>query len=308
MERHNSGLIGASYLKNALKVDCEVCIASEFRYSNPLIDKDTLCIFVSQSGETADTLECLKFAKKKRAKIISMTNVMYSTMTKLSKIILPICAGREIAVASTKAYTCQVAVFYLLSKWIKSLLRQDEKTYNIALKNIQKLTKKVECFDVKQIKEIATKIKDENNVFFLGRNDDYFTALEASLKLKEIAYINSNAYPSGELKHGFIALIEKKTPVFVFATNKLVIEKNLNCINEVSSRGANTTLISSVEFDKNQLQNVSYYIDLKLKGIVNDLHPLISIIFAQYLAYFTSVFKGNNPDRPRNLAKSVTVE
>ena len=305
---YNSGLIGASYLRKVLRVECTACIASEFRYSNPLIDEKTLCIFVSQSGETADTLECLKLAKKKRAKIIALTNVMYSSITKHAKIVLPICAGREIAVASTKAYTCQVAAFYLLSKWIESLSKNNIQIYKNAIKNIKRVAKMVEKFDIEQIKAIANTIKDENNVFFLGRKDDYFTALEGSLKLKEIAYINSNAYPSGELKHGFIALIEKNTPAIVFATDKSVFEKTLNCINEIASRGARVVLVSSIDVNKNEMKNISYLINIKNKGIVGNLYPLISVIFAQYLAYFTSIFKNNNPDKPRNLAKSVTVE
>ena len=304
----NSALIGAKYLERVLKKNCNAYVASEYRYKSPLIDEKSLCIFVSQSGETADTLECMRLAKAQKAKIISMTNVSYSTIAKESKIVFPICAGREIAVASTKAYTCQLGVFYLLSLWIKSQIYQNRKMYLQALRDIKKVSNNIDIFDLKQIDEIAKKISHENSVFFLGRGIDYFTSLEASLKLKEITYINSSAYPSGELKHGYIALIEKGTKVFVFATSKRLFDKTLNGINEIASRGAVVYLITSEKPLENDLRKIDSLISIQRTGIKRNLYPLISILFAQYLAYFTSVSKGYNPDQPRNLAKSVTVE
>lgn len=304
---YNSALLGASFFKSILKIESEACIASEFRYSKPLIDKNALCIFVSQSGETADTLESLKLAKRRGAKIISLTNVDYSSIAKISKKTLPICAGREVAVASTKAYTCQVAVFYLLTNYILSLYRK-KGVYLQAIKDIKKLSSNIDIFDLYQTKQIANFIKNVDKVFFLGRGEDYFTSLEASLKLKEVSYINSSAYPTGELKHGYIALIEKGTPVFVFATSKNLINKTINGINEVASRGGKVHLISSLDLKEDELKNINSFIKINAKGIKNKLYPLLSIIFAQYLAYFTSVAKNLNPDEPRNLAKSVTVE
>ena len=303
---YNTGLIGAEYLKRELNVEVEVCVASEFRYSKPLIDKKTLCIFVSQSGETTDTIECVKLSRKKHCKIIALTNVLYSQIAILAKNILPICAGREVSVASTKAYTCGLAVFYLLSKKIRSIKMKNEKIYYDAIRNIEKLSKKIDDYDIKQIENIAKSLRGD--VFFLGRGLDYFSAIEASLKLKEVSYINANAYPTGELKHGFIALIEKGTLVVVFATQKRLFDKTLNGIHEITSRGGNVLLISTKELKLDKSEEVKYFIKINKGRIKSQLLPLISIVFSQYLAYFTSVSRGINPDMPRNLAKSVTVE
>lgn len=304
---YNSGLIGGQYLEKTLDIESSGFIASEFRYSCPIINKNTLCIFVSQSGETADTLGCLSLAKQRKAKVISLTNVMYSSLAGQSKNVLPISAGKEVAVASTKAYTCQLAVFYLLSAYLKDIKENSRLNYARAINNLRHVLKVIDSIDFSELEALSEDLKNAGNVFFLGRGLDYFTALEASLKLKEVSYINSNAYPTGELKHGYLALIEKDVPVIVFATQKNLLDKTINGINEIHSRGGKVILITPFEIDLTGNNIKIVRIDNSV-FLQKELYPLISIIYAQYLAFFTSIKKGINPDQPRNLAKSVTVE
>lgn len=296
----HSGLVGAKYFEECLGVPASAHIASEFKYNPPILDKNSLCVFVSQSGETADTIASLVEAKKRRAKTISITNSPHSTISRLANISFSLDAGVEVAVASTKAYTSQCAAFFLLSR----ALAGDDKDLKRATKQIVELSKKMSQLLssnlVQEIENIATKIKDAKSVFFIGKNFDHITACEASLKLKEISYINCSALPAGELKHGTLALIEKGVYVVAISTQNRLAPKTENALHETLSRGATTLLVSTLS--PKQTGSIS------LPNISRDLAPILSIVPLWLLSYFVSTQKGINPDRPRNLAKSVTVE
>lgn len=299
---YHAALMGAKMLEKYARIKSSAYIASEFRYSNPIIDKDTLAIFVSQSGETADTLGALEIVKANNTHTIALTNVLYSTLAKNSDYIFPVCAGPELAVASTKAYTAQISVLYLFANYLATI--KFNKEYK-ALENLSKfLLTSDNYFD--QIKELSTKLTSASNVFFIGRDTDYITAEEASLKLKEITYINSSAYPSGELKHGFLALVDSDTILFVVATEKHLLDKTLNAAHEAYARGAKIVVISNLDISQDKLHDI--YLNIHLDDLGEDIMPMTSIKFFQWLAYYTSTNKGINPDKPRNLAKSVTVE
>lgn len=299
---YHAGLMSAKILEKHARISSTAYIASEYRYSNPIITTNTLAIFVSQSGETADTLGALDIIKKSGIKSIALTNVLYSTLAQNCDYIFPVCAGPEIAVASTKAYTSQISIAYLFAKYLLAI--RNNVKYS-APNEIAKLIIFNENY-FSQIDELSDELLVANNVFFLGRNFDYITAEEASLKLKEITYINSSAYPAGELKHGFLALIDDKSLVFVIATEKELLDKTLNGANEAYSRGAKIIVVSNLDISMEKLHNV--YMLVKLDNLSGDLMPMVSIKFFQWLAYYTSIKKGLNPDKPRNLAKSVTVE
>ena len=300
---YHAGLMGAKYIEKFARIECRVHIASEFRYSNPIIDKNTLCIFVSQSGETADTLAALELAKQKGALTIGLTNVLYSVLAKNVDIVLPVCAGPEIAVASTKAYTAQITILYMLSRHLQNITSKDNFDY---IGQVNKLSNNLNIPLTKWLEDIANELIKSNGVFYIGRDMDYVTAEEASLKLKEISYINSSAYPSGELKHGFLALIEEGTHLFVIATDEDLFDKTLNGAHEAYSRGAKVILVTQLDVDKAKVDFVHKII--RLPQFDQELMPIVSIITFQILSYLTSTTKGINPDQPRNLAKSVTVE
>lgn len=297
--------MGARLLENNLKIESTAHIASEFRYSSPLLNKSTLCIFISQSGETADTIGALELAKNKGAYCIVITNCMFSTLSKLSDLSLPVLAGREVAVASTKAYVGQIAVCYCLTGYLNNNIFKKRNKIEY-IKNLTEVKNNYKIYSKKELDSIIKLLAKVPSAFFIGRETDYITSQEASLKIKEICYINCNAYPSGELKHGFIALVEEGTIMFVVATNKALLPKTLNGINEVKSRGGKIILLT--QFNKNEFdENIAdYYI--KLPDVCEELMPIVAISPLFSLAYYTSVLKGNNPDMPRNLAKSVTVE
>ncbi len=297
---YHSCLMGAIYFRKFLKIDAEAIYASEFRYGDYVIGSKTLCIFVSQSGETADTIAALLKAKTKKAKILSFTNVPYSTISSLSNIVIPISAGPEIAVASTKAYSCQVAGLYLLVMALKG-----EKHYYKALKQVCELANETEKFFI-NMADFAQDIAQKQKVFFIGKDSDYVTALEGALKLKEISYINCSALPAGELKHGTISLIESKTPIIVIITNKNLYEKVMNSALEAKSRGGKLYLISYKPPEICELENFEFC--LSLPKVAQPLLCVVSILPLQLLSYNVSVLKGLDPDKPRNLAKSVTVE
>lgn len=299
---YHAGLMSAKILEKYARIPSSAYIASEYRYSHPIITPNTLAIFVSQSGETADTLGALEIIKNNGIKSIALTNVLYSTLAQNSDYIFPVCAGPEIAVASTKAYTSQISISYLFAKYLFSI--KNNSTYS-APNEISQLAKFKENY-FHQIDELSDELLEASNVFFLGRNFDYITAEEASLKLKEITYINSLAYPAGELKHGFLALVDSNSLIFVIATDKELLDKTLNGANEAYSRGAKIIVVSQLNIAKDKLHNVHMLI--KLDNLSSDLMPVVSIKFFQWLAYYTSLKKGLNPDKPRNLAKSVTVE
>ena len=305
---YHAGLQGQFAFQKIAKLEVFTDVASEFRYSNPFIDEKTMVIFVSQSGETSDTLAALKEAKTKKALTVAITNVVGSTISREAHKVIYTMAGPEIAVASTKAYTTQITIFYLFSLYIGKLkgVISDEK-YQEYLSDIENIPEKVQKVinNHEKIKFIAEYLKDKTNGFFIGRGLDYKIALEASLKMKEVSYIHTEAFASGELKHGTIALIENGTPVIVIATQKNLLDKSVSNIKEVKARGA---YIITVGFENDEsLKEVSdSFISLPL---CDDLFSgFLSIIPLQLLSYYTSSLKGIDVDKPRNLAKSVTVE
>ena len=303
-----AGLQGANYLKKIANFKSNVEIASEYRYSDPIIDERNVVIFVSQSGETLDTLMALRLAKSKGAKTIAITNVVGSTISREADVVIYTLAGPEISVASTKAYTAQVITFYLLSLEIALKLNRitEDKYKNYILKAHSLSGKIKEIFNSKEkIKGIAETIKDKKNGFYIGRGIDEKVAREGSLKMKEITYIHTEAFPAGELKHGTIALIENGTMVVVVATQENMIEKIVSNIKELKARGA--YIISITKNSYKDIREVSDKV-LYISDIDDLLAPVLAVIPAQLFAYYTAVAKGLDVDKPRNLAKSVTVE
>lgn len=303
-----AGLQGANYLKKIAQFRSNVEIASEFRYSDPIIDERNVVVFVSQSGETLDTLMALRLAKSKGAKTIAITNVVGSTISREADVVIYTLAGPEISVASTKAYTAQVITFYLLSLEISLKLNRitEDKYKNYILKAYSLNGKIKEIFNSKEkIKGIAETIKDKKNGFYIGRGIDEKVAREGSLKMKEITYIHTEAFPAGELKHGTIALIENGTMVVVVATQEDMIEKVVSNIKELKARGA--YIISITRNSYKDIIEVSDEV-LYISDIDDILAPVLAVIPAQLFAYYTAVAKGLDVDKPRNLAKSVTVE
>ena len=300
----HAGLTAKTLFETLCEIPVEVEAASEFRYRNPIINENTFCIFISQSGETADTIAALKLAKSKNAKTLAICNVIGSSITREADYTIYTHAGPEIAVASTKAYTSQIVLSAILAiHFAEKLNRNIEKAEE--LKNdILELPSKIEetLKNSEQIQNFAKQIYKEKDVFFIGRGSDYTVALEASLKLKEISYIHSEAYPSGELKHGPIALIENGITVISVLTNSLLVEKSISNIQEVITRGAKTFIVT------NQELNHSFDEIVHIPTTNPIIAPILSIIPLQLLAYYISKEKGLDVDKPRNLAKSVTVE
>lgn len=291
----------ASKILNEINFDTSYEIASEFIYEKQNIDKDTLCIFISQSGETADTLSAVKIAKKKKAKTLGITNVLTSSITKLCDYILPINCGNEIAVASTKAFNCQLLVLNLLTYFLKNNFLLKSNYY----KNLKKIFENINIkLYEQQISPLIEKIKHTKNTFIVGKSLDYVISLETALKIKEITYLNCSAYPSGELKHGTISLIDENSIVLAFITDKKLINKTLNVVNQTQARNAKICLITPFE----DIINDSIENKIILPKINKNLMPIISIIPMQLLAYHVSLSLNYNPDKPRFLAKSVTVE
>ena len=302
----HAGLSGKSAIEKLCHIPVTVDIASEFRYRDPIIDKNTLCIYISQSGETADTIAALKLSKSKGATTLAISNVIGSSITREADYCIYTHAGPEIAVASTKAYTSQVVLLNILAVYFAEIL---ESTSELQLKNIKteiltlpsKIEESLKCAN--RIKNFAKNIYQEKDVFFLGRGVDYNTALEGSLKLKEISYIHSEAYAAGELKHGPIALIENGISVISIITDKNLVEKTISNIQEVITRGAKTLVITNKELPTNSFDTVITVPDTNCL-----LSSILAIVPLQLLSYYISKEKGLDVDKPRNLAKSVTVE
>lgn len=301
----HAGLAVKSIFENLCKIPVEVDMASEFRYRNPLVNEHTLAIFISQSGETADTIQALKLAKEKGATTLALSNVIGSSITREADLYIYTHAGPEIAVASTKAYTAQVVLLNIIALYIAQTLETvDNDTIEEIKKQILLLPSKVEetLKDDTIIKKLADDIYDVKDTFFIGRGIDYPVAMEGSLKLKEISYIHSEAYAGGELKHGPIALVENNFPVIGIMTDKKLLEKSESNLQEVISRGAKTIVITNQKIDK----KFDYVIEIP--EINKYLSPILSVIPLQLLSYYISKKKGLDVDKPRNLAKSVTVE
>ena len=305
---YHAGLQGAYFFKKISGIKTDVDIASEFRYSDPFIDEKSLVIFISQSGETLDTIMAMKMAKSKGAKTLAITNVLGSTISREADMVIYTLAGPEISVASTKAYTAQVTLFYLLALYFGERKRSiTSNFYNSYLDMLHKLSNEVEKVieNKENVREVAKKIKNKMNGFFIGRGIDDKCAREGSLKMKEITYIHTEAFSAGELKHGTIALIEEGTMVVAIATQEDMLEKMISNIKEVKARGAYVITLT-----KEKYKNVAEISDeiITIENIEDILAPTVANIVLQLLAYYTAVEKGLDVDKPRNLAKSVTVE
>ncbi|WP_303861194.1 glutamine--fructose-6-phosphate transaminase (isomerizing) [Alkalibaculum bacchi] len=305
---YHAGLIGKYSIEKYARIPVEADIASEFRYRNPIMDEKTLLILISQSGETADTLAAMRLAKQKGARVMAVTNVVGSSVSREADDVLYTWAGPEIAVASTKAYTTQLACMYMIALhlgMLKGTINEEELTkIQESLKASPEMVEEV-IKKESAIKEFAYDKFNVNDVFFLGRGLDYYASLEGSLKMKEISYIHSEAYPAGELKHGPIALIEEGTVVIALCTQTELLEKMMSNIKEVKARGAYVVALAK-ESDKaieKEADKVFYIPDTK-----DDIAPIPTVVILQILAYYLSVARGCDVDKPRNLAKSVTVE
>lgn len=305
---YHAGLVGKKVIETLTRVPVEVDIASEYRYRNPIITDKTLVVVISQSGETADTLAALREAKRRGARVVAITNVVGSSVAREADDVIVTWAGPEIAVASTKAYSSQLIALYLFALY----LAQTRGTLESAairdlLAELRKLPEQVEAILARsgEIKEIAGQIARHKNLFFIGRGMDYAVVQEGSLKLKEISYIHSEAYAAGELKHGTLALIEEGIPVIALATQEDVLEKTLSNIKEVAARGARVIAIAN-EGDTELIKTADQVF------MIPRTHPLfsaaLSVVPLQLLAYYTALALGHDVDKPRNLAKSVTVE
>lgn len=297
----HAGLYAKFLFEKYLKKDVVCDVASEFRYKTVIGKRNSLCIFISQSGETADTIEGLKKAKQLGGFCVAITNVEKSRIATFADLVVYTKAGPEIAVASTKAYMAQVAAII----WVLCCLLKNDKHKKFlqkSIKNVSKVLKKQKINDFmrKIVKEIAAK----RSIFFVGRSIDYFVAMEGALKLKEVSYIHCEAFAAGELKHGSLALIEKDSIVIVILTQKHILEKTMNAVYEIKARGGKIVLISQFCFLKDK---VDFFIKLE-SGTCEDFTPLLAVKVLQQLALLTAKQKDINPDKPRNLAKAVTVE
>ena len=305
---YHAGVVAKYVFEELLRLPTEVDIASEYRYRSPLADSNTLCIAISQSGETADTLSALKAAKEKGAHTLAIVNVVGSSIAKAADDIIYTWAGPEIAVATTKGYTTQLSVIYMFTIWAARLLnscKSDtvEEIFEELIKLPQNIEKALLCEE--EIKELAKPVAQKECMFFIGRNTDYAATLEASLKLKEISYIHSESYAAGELKHGTISLIEEGKTVFALCANKKLTAKTVSNIKEVMARGG-SIIACTTEGNCDVKEAAEKVI------FIPDTHPLLTpvleIIPFQLIAYYTALYKGCDIDKPRNLAKSVTVE
>ena len=302
----HAGLVAKNIIEKLCKIPVEVDIASEFRYRDPLIDNKTLTIYISQSGETADTIAALKLAREKGAKTLAISNVIGSSITREADYSIYTHAGPEIAVASTKAYTSQVTMLTLIALYFAEILeRGDMEKVETLKKDLLKLPEKAEEIlkNTSKIQKFAKRIHKEKDMFFLGRGVDYAVSLEGSLKVKEISYIHSEGYASGELKHGPIALIDTGVTVIATMTDKNLLEKSISNVQEVISRGAKVLAITNQD-----VENKGFDTIIKIPEVTTEISPVLSIIPLQLLAYYISTEKGLDVDKPRNLAKSVTVE
>ena len=303
-----AGCAGKYAIEKLCRIPVQVELASELRYSDPLIDEHTLLIVLSQSGETADTIAAMKECKNRGAKTLAVVNVVGSTIANTADYTLYTWAGPEIAVATTKGYTTQVSVLYLFALYAaKKMNRINDKLYNDLLESLKMLPKKIqEAIDINSsIPTLARKYHGADSMFFIGRNTDYAVALEGALKMKEISYIHAESYAAGELKHGTIALVEEHQPVIALCCNEAIMEKTMSNIVEVKARGAE---VLAVTFKDNQ-KIVSLADDvIFVPKIETIFSAAVEIVPLQLLAYYVAKENGCDIDKPKNLAKSVTVE
>ena len=304
----HAGMVGKAAIEALARVPAEVDIASEFRYRNPILRPNDLVIIISQSGETSDTLAALKLAKSRGVPVLAIVNVVGSSIARAADHVLYTYAGPEIAVASTKAYTVQMCVLYLFA--FRLALARGEQTEAEIRRLTAELLRASEVIkprlaDCEQIKYLASRFVNTQSCFFIGRGFDYSLSLEGSLKLKEISYVHSDAYAAGELKHGTISLITDGVPVIALATQKQVYEKTISNAKETKSRGAKVLLFTTK--DAVVPEGVADYV-VRLDDYDDLLMPLQLIVPLQLFAYYMAVLRGCDVDKPRNLAKSVTVE
>lgn len=305
---YHVGMVAKYVLEAMTRIPVEVDVASEFRYRCPIIDEKVLVIIISQSGETADSLAALREAKRLGARTLSIVNVVGSSIANDSDDVMYTWAGPEIAVATTKAYSTQLAVVYLLSIYLADKLgRLSEQEYAFYVSQLQELPEKVtEILSNKEkIQYLASKFFNSKDIFFIGRNLDYAMSLEGSLKLKEISYIHSEAYAAGELKHGTISLIEEGTLVVALATHKELFDKMMSNVKEVKARGA--VVMGLTTEDKTKIEQETDHV-LYIPQICDIMLPSLAVVPLQLFAYYVASMKGCDIDKPRNLAKSVTVE
>ena len=300
---YHASLCGSQVLERATKLPVIATVASEFRYNDPLVDEQTLAIFVSQSGETADTLAALRLAKEKGATTIAIANVLGSTISRDANYVLYTCAGPEIAVASTKAYTTQLVLLILLAYYIAQELGKEIdheliQQLNTIPQYVENILKDHSIFE-----NYAKMLENLHDAYFIGRSLDYASVLEGALKLKEVSYVHADAYVAGELKHGPIALIEDGSVVIAVATQPHIAAKTISNIQETMARGARVILLTTHGEEVKNVENTYY-----LPDVVPTLQAILVAIPLQLIAYYTACIKGCDVDKPRNLAKSVTVE
>ena len=306
---YHAGIVGKYIIEKLARIPVEADVASEFRYRDPIINEKHLTIVISQSGETLDTLMAMREAKRKGSRTLAIINVVGSSIAREADDVLYTWAGPEIAVASTKAYNAQISALYLLAMTFarrKGLL--DEETYNNYLDQLQQIPDMIKSVlnKRKEIQKLASQHLNAKSVFYIGRGLDYALSLEGSLKLKEISYIHSEAYAGGELKHGTIALIEDGTLVVSPLTQEHLLEKMIGNIREVKARGA---IVLAITFEKNadEVAKISDSI-ITIPNLDSIFAPIVAVTCMQLFAYYVAMMKGNDVDKPRNLAKSVTVE
>ena len=306
---YHAGLVGKFAIEKFAKIPVITDIASEFRYRDPFVDENTLLILVSQSGETADTLASLRYAKERGARILSVTNVVGSSIARESDDVFYTWAGPEISVASTKAYTTQLVSFYMIA--LDFAIKKGTITrefYNEMIDKLKEMPEKVSkaLEQEEYIKnDVAKTLKDANSAFYLGRGLDYNLAMEGALKIKEISYIHAEAFAAGELKHGTIALIEKGTPVIAIATQEELFEKMVSNMEEVRARGAYVIAIAQ---EKNTEVEKAADKVIYIPNVDDIVSSILTVLPLQLLSYYVAVERGCDVDKPRNLAKSVTVE
>ena len=305
---YHAGLVAKYYIEQIARIPVEVDIASEYRYRDPLTDENTFCIVISQSGETSDTLAALKEAKRRGAKSLAVTNTVGSSIAREADAVVYTVAGPEISVASTKAYTTQLVALLLLAVYFgrinENLSREEEKAIVSAL--IEAPEKCHEIFEnTDMIKTFAKHYGFAEDVFFIGRSIDYAVAMEGALKLKEISYIHAEAYAGGELKHGTLALVVQGTPIIAIVTHDHVREKMFSNIQEVSAREA---IVIGIGYDDDAELDHFVKHAIRIPRTHRFVAPILSVIPLQLLAYYAAITRGTNVDKPRNLAKSVTVE
>lgn len=304
----HSGIIGGYMLEEMARIPTQVEIASEFRYKNPVIPPGSLVIAISQSGETADTIAAVRELKAKGAKVLGICNVTNSALSREADGVIYLRAGPEIGVCSTKAYTSQVTVLSLFALMLARMRNMSKQEGQEFLNELKALPEKIEKVLAQgpAIKKIADKYAEHNNFFYIGRNYMYGTSLEGALKLKEISYINANGYPSGELKHGPIALIDETTPTVALVANKATFDKSLSNLNEIKARNGKIIAIA----EESQAAAVKKLADdvIVVPDTIDPLSTILSVIASQLLAYYIALKRGCDIDQPRNLAKSVTVE